>query len=291
MKLTHAILLKIHILALSVMVSPSSKAIVNAPAMNSSLAPGVALLVLAKHQLQPQELFVKSLSDLGVCSGAFISDRLVITAGHCLKDESSPLFPYLAKSTKDGYQLTAPLATATDYVFENLENPKEPHICTPGPKPLPYTQTSDVALLLFKPETSAQWFAVESSYKPNHDDKLVFFGYGTDQSPFDGVGSVIVKSPQLRMGSAEVWRYTSQRVGFVNYITSPFAADGDSGGPILFNGKIIAVLSTISERCETEFGEDYAILNTGSLLSDARTKQFFKKTLTYFKYKVDREFK
>ena len=40
--------------------------------------------------------------------------------------------------------------------------------------------------------------------------------------------------------------------------------------------------STVSERCETELGEDYAILNTATLLSAPESKDFILKGLKHF---------
>lgn len=51
---------------------------------------------------------------------------------------------------------------------------------------------------------------------------------------------------------------------FWNRPHSTWADSGDSGGPVLRNGKVIAILSTRHEKCETLYGEDYAIMNTAT---------------------------
>lgn len=268
--------------AILVIGSSSAQAVVNGTLEKAEAHPEVALLVLAKEKLSADKLFLKNLNDYGVCTGGFVSDRLVISAGHCLESDGEQLFPYLATPKDGGFTLTAPVATATEYIYENLEGVPGTgnNVCAPGPKPLAHTKTPDVSLILFPAKTTNNWFTVDSSYVPKTKDRLKYFGYGTDQNPF--AGFTMSKNPLLRSGSSEVWRITTQRMGFVSDVMASFAADGDSGGPVTVNGKLVGVMSTISERCETQFGEDYAILNTATLLSDTQTRAFVKKALSHF---------
>ena len=256
-----------------------AQAVVNGVAENANQHPEVALLILSKEKLPPNKLFISSLAEYGICSGAFVSDRIAISAGHCLENEGAELFPYLATATGNGYVLTAPIATATDYAYEDLEGVTEEKVCSPGPKPLPVTKTPDISVLLFPAQTASKWFTISVTYSPKENDSVRYFGYGTNDNPFSGVGGFLIKEPTLRSGSSEVWRTSAQRIGFVNEVSKPFAADGDSGGPVIVGDKLVGVMSTISERCKTQFGEDYAILNTSSLFSNEQAKAFLKKAI------------
>ncbi len=261
----------------------SALAVVNGAVQANESHPEVTLLLLAKRKLLDTELTATSLSDFGVCSGAFISDRLVITAGHCFENDGHALYPYLAKKVGNSYNLTAPVASATEYIYEELSGVSETsNGCSPGPKPLPQTKTPDIGLLLFPKNTSTLWFPAALNYQARKESKLSYFGFGTDQDPFSGIGSFLTKTPELRTGSSEVWRISKQRIGFVATVNETFAADGDSGGPVLVDGHLVGVMSTVSERCETEFGEDYAILNTASVISSIEAQSFIKKALEKF---------
>ena len=89
---------------------------------------------------------------------------------------------------------------------------------------------------------------------------------------FTGEGIFSPKDYELHQFITSIAKVSSQRIGMIARGLSPFATDGDSGGPVFHDGKIIAVMSTVSEYCETEFGEDYGILNTATLLSGFRFK-------------------
>lgn len=270
--------------------SPRAQAVVNGVLKNSQEHPAMALLALAKAPLSVEELGTTYSKDeifksksLGICSGSFISDRIVLTAGHCISNESEASIPYLVIAKNEKYILIPAIQTVTDYVYENLAGVAEGNGCSPGPKPLPVTKTPDVALLLFPAGTSQHWLNTDFQYQAKINDSVEFYGFGTEYNPFDGSSmAAIVKDPKLRYGSSKVWRISPQRIGFVGTVMESFAADGDSGSAVLHNGKVVAVMSTVSERCETQFGEDYAILNTSSLLANSTVKSFVEKTLRQF---------
>lgn len=144
------------------------------------------------------------------------------------------------------------LSFASAYVSEERDGVSAVGGCSARLKPLPETKTLDLALILFPPQTSDRWFEINPSYVPAVGDKLVYFGFGSTIDPFTNSGVIGIRksAPALRFSQSKVWRASQQRVGFVAPQHLAFAAEGDSGGPVLVDRKLVGVVSTLSERCE-----------------------------------------
>ena len=52
--------------------------------------------------------------------------------------------------------------------------------------------------------------------------------------------------------------------------SAAFAVDGDSGGPVFKNGKLVGIINTVSEHCTEPTGQDYGFLNTATRLGAIR---------------------
>ncbi len=235
---------------------------------NSELVPErgeIALLILSDTPLNLREYSRRELNQFSSCTAAFVGPAKLLTAGHCVVGESGRLNVYLAVEHNNAFTLIPLSRAQTSYVFETLEDSRaEGSICHTPNSPLPRTSTPDVALVEVSSPYAASWLEL-SDHAPQFGDTVEVYGRGSQTSPFTGHGAFSARDFGLRRFSTTVSKVSSQRIGMIADPMSPFASDGDSGGPVLFAGKIIGVTSTVSEHCETEFGSDYGILNTATL--------------------------
>lgn len=206
------------------------------------------------------------------CSGFFINDSQFITAGHCVRDENGDRGVGLLRiNENDDLNTVFPTAVFTAFVHEDLipANAAGPVPgCSIGQKPIVNTKTLDLALINFPAGTSTQWLEIDLDYSPTESDVLDYYGFGTHINPFAMMmPSLAAPIEALRFGQSAIWRWTSTRLALLSPDTKPFAADGDSGAPVIKNGKVVAVMNTVGTKCDTEFGEDYAIQNTATRLT------------------------
>ncbi len=254
-------------------------AIVNGQNTDIQMRPEIGLLVSFDEPLNPTKLknygdrySAQSLPVPNRCSGVFISDSKLLTAGHCVRSATGPVEVFLHRWDEKGKPfLLKSVSVLTPYVYENLKSPitygPVPG-CSPGLKPLPNSKTADLAVVEFPKGSSSKWVEVDPHYIPKLNDHYEYLGFGMTQNPY--ASQVIGTRPHtgdLNQGSGLLARFSDQRLELINFDSKPFAAEGDSGGPVFHAGKLIAILSTISTRCDTEFGEDYAIQNTATRLT------------------------
>lgn len=206
------------------------------------------------------------------CTGVFISDYQMLTAGHCVRDAKGEKNLYLFKWDKNGRgYVVSPLRVTTNYIYEELIDPPTTGPvpgCSPGLKPIPKTQTEDIALIEFPRNTTTKWFPLNLNYQPQEKMWMEYYGFGITQNPY--ASQVLSNRPSdkdLHVGSSALWRWSEQRIVMLAPDTRSFAAPGDSGGPVLADGHVVAIMSTVGTKCDTEFGEDYAIQNSATRLS------------------------
>jgi len=238
-------------------------AIVNGQSIDSKFHPEFGLLNFSENG--PSQ---------GRCSGFFINDSQLITAGHCVRGESGDRKFELIRINEDGVlRSVLPISVRSAYQHEEFivaSNTGKVPGCSIGEKPIFDTKTVDLALVEFPSGTSKKWLEIDLEYSPQENALLDYFGFGTHLNPFAMIlPSLALPMDTLKFGQSALWRWTSSRLALLSPDTKAFAADGDSGAPVIFNGKVVAVVNTVGTKCDTEFGEDYAIQNTATRLTQA----------------------
>jgi hypothetical protein len=213
------------------------------------------------------------------CTGVAISDDQVLTAGHCLFPDLSDvrLEPYYVQVPKSGSaKIIKALRFKTSYKRESFEYPYDPNIryhegyvkgCQKGPLPLFQTKEIDLAVVTFPQGTFSHWWEVDSVRPLEIGDEVEFWGFGVKFNSF--VRAPMwpdLQSGALGQGRAVITQGNAQRVAFETAVEGPWADSGDSGGPLLRDGKVVAIMATRHEKCETPEGGDYVILNTATRL-------------------------
>lgn len=266
------------------MSSISTHAIVNGKELHASQRPEIVRLLLYKGTTQ------KDIEENGRCTGTAISDFLVLTAGHCVTgfyNEKNDAI-VLHRFKKDGSEeIIRANKVYTEYIAEDLQKVKDEQNkkhatpdsvpgCSPGIKPLAHTRTPDLALIKFPFGTFKKWAQVNFAQELSLNNPIEFLGYGVTISSFEASIPYADPNPtDLRIGKNQIWRTSENRVAFISEGYKPVADRGDSGAPLFYNGEVTAVISTVEEKCETEFGNDYAIMNTATRLSTLEALNFF----------------
>lgn len=209
-----------------------------------------------------------------VCTGTFVNDHQLLTASHCVEglDAENPALYYVTKLGETTEELEyTPVAQAITFV----QHPNYSSRLGDG------VNQYDVAIVEFPAGTAPASIPV-SKTQPKPGDALTIVGYGnnahysTFSGDFDGTGSGI-----KRLGTNEVAFLDTDMIGFFGvteeapglelgeYVAS---GAGDSGGPMLIDGKLIGVTSGGS-LVETEEGYIVSLSLYVDLTSDS-SKQF-----------------
>ncbi len=172
-----------------------------------------------------------------ICTGTFVNDSQVVTAGHCVEglDETAPEMYY---ATKVNGSLKA-VAKAVSY----QRNPS--YSIDLGVSPY------DVSVITFPANTAPATVALATS-SPRAGDTFTIVGYGNNEN--------FLKSGELSGSGAGVKRAGSNTVssvkdGFINFVGLPgrdsstgtgklvSSGSGDSGGPLYVNGRLAGITS------------------------------------------------
>lgn len=260
-------------------------AIVNGETKSEFDHPEIIRLILVPKQ----ESFNKdSLHYYNRCSGVAISESIALTAGHCIFDEQQTFTPYLVRSTSfNQFEIIQSIDLKTEFEPEVIVPPVTTGPvpgCSLGIKPLFETKTLDITLLKFPKGTFKKFISLDTSYLYQLNATVELFGFGSKSNSFEApLPMSPIRTEDLGYTQSKIMREGLNRLAIISSNLSGFADRGDSGGPIIANQKVIGILNTIEEKCETELGEDYAILNSFTFLSRPRVKDWIQKNLELLK--------
>lgn len=173
------------------------------------------------------------------CTGTLIAPNVVLTAGHCIEGDeiADAFFTGAGKAVADSSTDPATLGMVRHAVIEQLRYPTFEYFYS-----CPNAEL-DVALLrLETPVTDIEPVALGSA--PGADTECTAVGFGMHEA--DG-GEEFLGKREAQVKIVGAPRPTSLDVGAVTGI----ARHGDSGGPLLCDGKLVATTS-----CEPDWPYD-----------------------------------
>lgn len=177
-------------------------------------------------------------SGQGDCTGTFVSDTVMITAGHCVAD---------AASASDLF-IPATAIRAVDFRIQPSFASKD------FGNSMPY----DMAVIKFPPGTAPATMNLAKS-APKIGDPLTIVGFGQTDLQQNGAGAGTKRS-----GNNTVRRLEAGLIMFSGTFASTnqegkdgASSYGDSGGPLLINGELTGTCSGEFDRSESDYTDTY----------------------------------
>jgi len=195
-----------------------------------------SLKIAGGNQCEVRPLAVAAvLSDLGYCSGAFLSKRHLVTAAHCIPEAGAEL----TVVTK-GFSATTRTAV------------RHPGFRPGGISP------NDVAVITLPTDAPIEPVPLLESRQVEKGDSVIAFGYGLDEDGNDVLGRVQGGGLPLKATYLDVFAVTPESVRTI----SDGGGDtcrGDSGGPLVMRGDngqfgVVAVVSFGPNTCVPDNG-------------------------------------
>jgi hypothetical protein len=252
--------------------------IVNGKNISENQLPEIKRLVLVPSS---ELINIDLINSYGRCSGVVISDHEILTAGHCVASSDGLMIPYVAYFDGEKLKTLKPLNVISDFIPENLPetiNDGPVRGCSTKIFPLFETKTLDLAILVFASNTFNYYLEMDFNSHFIIGDKVNFFGFGIQTGSFEAqLPLPIISRNDLGTTTAQIGKIGYTRSATISAVGTGFADQGDSGGPVISNNKIIGILNSIEERCETEFGDDYALKNGFTKLSSTKVKTWITK--------------
>jgi hypothetical protein len=211
----------------------------------TNLHPAVVLL---SHQ-EIQTVNGQRVLSHSTCSGTFIGTNAILTAGHCLRNGTTSGLRFIATrrvASIDDYARQYQSAEAATSVIHNpvygdaldINNDAEARL--------------DMAVLLFDKDVAPAVIPL-AGRRPSEGARAIVVGYGSDHigdpeprnfqaiSKRTGENSVLAAFPGKDWALALVGRTATSSP--VTNPTDSLPAKGDSGGPMLVDGKVAGVVS------------------------------------------------
>lgn len=225
----------------------------------------------------PQDLITHSLE---WCTAVAISNSQALSAAHCVYnlDQKSHYDVWLFQVGAFSNPIKVDKILSGNYKGSLEPASYDPQTryhpdyipgCRPGPVPLLNSQEPDLALLEFANGTFLTWSEINYEYHPKIGDEVEFWGHGERNNSLIGSSRLRanITEESLSRAKTKIESFNLQRLGFSSPLLSKWADIGDSGGPVYYKNQLIAILSTMEEKCESETGHDYSILNTATRAS------------------------
>lgn len=223
----------------------SSSKVTNGVKINGATFPSTVLLITLSPEGE------------SICTGTFVNDSQVVTAGHCVEGLSKTK-PNMIVATEVNGQI-APIAQAVSWV----RNPK--YSLAQGVSPY------DVSVITF-PAQSAPAVSPIAAAAPKAGDVFTIVGFGNNQNFLDNTGNLNGAGAGVkRAGSNRIGQVAGGMISFAGltgieniesegikegqYVSS---GSGDSGGPMFVNGQLVGVTSG-GGLSQTEDGLEIAL--------------------------------
>jgi hypothetical protein len=240
----------------------------------------IRLILIPNSNSEP----APALSSFSRCSGVAISDHEVLTAGHCVIDGAEPRRPTVARFKKNKLETISPLNVITDYVSEvapiQIQEGPVPG-CSSHPRNFFESETLDIAIIIFPSHSFSDYLEIDTNTRLRPGDTVTYFGFGSKENSF--ISQILMPriSPNdLRSMTTRVSRSQNHSQASISTPLDPIADEGDSGGAVVHNNKVVGILNTVEEKCETELGQDFGYFNSFTNLSSPKVKAWLLNNLT-----------
>lgn len=172
-----------------------------------------------------------------ICTGVIISDKLVLTAAHCVENSDEEIEVRFGSEITGNYEAIESEFIYLSSDFKGSQNNKQRGV-----------NTGDLAIIVLKKAIPTKYESVEiypdSSVLPARTP-LLYAGFGLTK--IDNSGKV--ESGKLHEGIVTISQAQYSETEFsVNQTNGSGACNGDSGGPIFFTKNSKLVLAGISSR-------------------------------------------
>lgn len=204
------------------------------------------------------------------CTGVFITDSVVLTAGHCVIGS-----PRICLHAVGNEALASRVCTSQSYT-EAVEDEADKEDGS----------YLDLGLVKFPAGTAPEVAAINFSPDLTIGRALSFVGYGTIYESFVDMAAAIIDGPDVvhkNIGISSVDSVDTNFISLFQQETGTFADNGDSGSPVFADGKVIGIMVTAYRdehvNPHPETGSLYGVYNQIVRLDTPRAQSFLSKNV------------